>query len=128
LFQKSASEFEQYVLEWVETVKNKDYRDWGKTDAEIAHFISTALLTPYGQTWVVREGKNKGQLVRDVFLPHITEFIKAKQAEQDQENGLTRETVTGWLQAVLCAWRELVRAQLPERICAALHAEAGGGR
>lgn len=121
LFQKSAEEFEQMVVEWVETVKHKDRRDWGKTDEEIAHFITEALLSPYGAQWLVREGPNKGRTVREVFLPHITEFIRAKQAEQD--HGLTQETLAGWLQAVLVAWRALVREQMPERICAALRAQ-----
>lgn len=115
LFLKDLVAFEAMMAEWVATEKNKDQRDAGKTDEDIGNFIAYALLTDAGGQMVVKEGKNKGRLVRDVFLPHIVEWLKKKQAAP-----VAPEIIEAWLRTVLAAWTEMVRAYFPGRFRAAL--------
>ena len=89
------------MVEWVRTEKRKDERDAGKTDEEIAQFISHLLLTPNP---TAREAA-----ARESLLPHIIDFLQRKQAVAR----LPATTVDLWLRAVLAAWREMVRARFP---------------
>ncbi len=108
LFSQSVNELDELVAVWVATEKDKDKRDWSKTDEEIAHFIVQALTTPFGHTWVVRAGKNKGRLVHDVFLPHIVAWLQKQQAAP-----IAPEIIHAWLLIVRDGWREMFRAQFP---------------
>ena len=93
----------------------------GKTDEEIASFISYAMFAPDGARLVVQNGPNKGRLVRDVFLPHIEDFLKRKQSSAR----LSAEVVDAWLRAVLSAWRNLVRDLFPQKFHTELLAVRG---
>ena len=117
LFSQAVNDLDAIIEDWVGTEKHKDQRDWGKSDEEIAHFISYALLMPDGGGLTVRSGKNKGRLVRDVFLPHIEKFLAQQQAAP-----LDPAIIHAWLEAVRHGWRELFRAQYPDFARHELHA------
>lgn len=120
LFASAINDFEQMLLEWVEGVppedrgglpfpnelkKVKDQRDAGKTDEEIMHLISWILLTPTPNARV--------RAARDGLTPHIEKYI-ANRMHADKEI-FSAHTASTWLQAVLLAWREMVRVKFPER-------------
>ena len=121
LFLKELQQVEDWIVDWVQTEKNKDQRDAGKTDEEIASFISYAMFAPDGARLVVQNGPNKGRLVRDVFLPHIEDFLKRKQSSAR----LSAEVVDAWLRAILSAWRNLVRDLFPQKFHTELLAVRG---
>ncbi len=121
LFRGQVQQFEDLLAEWVATVKDKDQRDAGKTDAEIAEFISYALLAPGGDSLIVRSGPNQGRTVREVFTPHIVDYLTQRQALQR----LDAATASHWLRLVLAAWRELVRLKFPEKFRAHLRVARG---
>lgn len=110
LFSRALNDWDQMIEDWVATEKDKDKRDWDKTDADIARWISYALLHPECE-WVVQSGKNAGKKVRDVFLPHITKWIIQRQ----RSVRLPEEKVDRWLREVLAAWSDLVRREVPRR-------------
>lgn len=120
LFMKDVQAFEQLMAEWVADEKEKDKRDDGKTDADIGDWISYEMLAPDGGH-VVKHGPNKGRLVRDVFMPHIVEYLQRKQSQ----SRLDAAVVDTWLRAVLASWRRMVRDLFPEKFRAALHDAAG---
>ena len=117
LFARTVTEFEQLILDWVQTApedggKLRDARDDGKTDEEIAHLISYIMLSP--------QLGEQGRQARDALLPHIVQFLQAGEAARV---GLTAETIDLWLRAVLAAWRNMVRDELAQRIRAELKAK-----
>lgn len=113
LFMKQVENFEAIVLQWVqgdmpdenipypdETGKRKDARDWGKTDEEVARFISHLLLTP---------DPTEGELVaREKLEPHIAKYIANRLASQ-----LGEAIVEVWLKAVMAAWRAMLCSGYP---------------
>jgi hypothetical protein len=112
LFLSSVQNFEDQIVEWVRTEKDKDARDAGKTDEEIAGLLSWILL---GQ----HDPNSKAARAQAKLTPHIAEYL----ARQDDR--LPAQTVTLWLRAVLAAWRELVRAEWPVKFRAHLRAMKG---
>lgn len=120
LFLGPVQEMEAFILEWVATQKDKDQRDAGKSDQDIADFISYVLLSPGGANVIVSSGKNKGRYARETLMPHLEEFL-----QQQQRGRLAPETVTLWLRAVLAAWRHLLRLKYPARVRAELRAMKG---
>ncbi len=110
LFQQPVREFEDLLTDWVANVKDKTKVDAGKTDAEIAEFISYALISPGGADLTVKSGPNQGARVRDVFTPHIAKYLADRQAERR----LPEATVDAWLRAVLAAWQQLVTVRGPQ--------------
>ena len=121
LFSGKMLEFEDLLADWVATVKDKDQRDARRTDAEIAEFIAYALLAPGGEALLVKRGRNQGKSVRDVFAPHIADWLAAIQTG----NRLPAATVNDWLRLVLAAWRELARVKFPSKFRAELRALKG---
>jgi hypothetical protein len=127
LFLSEVQKVEDWLTEWVATEKDKDKRDAGKTDEEIGSFISYAMFAPGGEKLIVGPGTkekpnpNAGRTVREVFTPHITDFLKRKQAA----GRLDAETVDAWLRAVLVAWRNLVRDLFPQKFHTELLAVRG---
>jgi hypothetical protein len=121
LFLQEVQKVEDWLTQWVEQEKNKDQRDTGRTDEQIAHFIAYVMFTPDGGRYIVRNGPNKGRLVRDVFMPHIVDFLQRKQAG----GRLDAATVDAWLRAVLAAWRNMVRDLFPQKFHAELRAVRG---
>ncbi len=100
LFLRQVTKFEDLILKWVETQKNLDARDAGKSDDEIARLISYIMLSPnLGE---------KGKEARKRLTPHIEAFIA-----QQQQQRLDAATVDLWLRAVLAEWRELLRRRFP---------------
>jgi hypothetical protein len=116
LFMQQVENFKAVILEWVqgdalstttdlpytdELAKRKDARDWGKTDEEVARFISHLMLTPDPT-----DGEMKA---REALEPHISKYIANRLAEQ-----LDEATVEVWLKAVMAAWRAMLRAVYPQ--------------
>lgn len=117
LFDRPWLEFEQTILEWVQTPEVKggkrlDERDAGKTDEEIAQHIALVLISP--------RLNDKGLPVGEALTPHVAEFLRAK---EQQRAGLSPERVDEWLRAVLAAWRRMVEAEWTRRIRAELRAK-----
>lgn len=120
LFMKQVESFEAMVLEWVqgdmpgdglpypdETGKHKDARDWGKTDEEVARFISHLLLTP---------DPTEGELAaREKLEPHIAKYIANRLSGQ-----LSGAIVEIWLKAVMAAWRAMLSSGYPGKLTAVL--------
>jgi hypothetical protein len=116
-FAGDADKVREWIEQWVATPyaeggKRRDARDAGKSDEEIVELISRIMLTSEGAGYLVQSGKNKGQLARNVLLPHIAEFI----AGQMKEYRLKPETVTLWLRTVLAAWRVVFREKFVSRL------------
>ena len=103
LFLSKVEEFRDIVQQWVEREKVKDKRDTGKSDEDIAHFISYLMLTPDERLTPAE------QAAAISLAPHIVEFVQKNQAE----SRLTAEKTTLWLKAVLVAWREFFKAEFP---------------
>lgn len=120
LFLGPVQEMEAFILEWVATQKDKDQRDAGKSDQEIADFISYVLLSPGGVNVIVSSGKNQGRFARETLMPHLEEFVR-----QQQQGRLAPETVALWLRAVLAAWRQLIKQKYPALVYAELRAMKG---
>jgi len=104
-------QFEQAIQEWVETPedelgKRRDARDFGKTDEEIAQFITYIMLTPNPPAGV--------EEARGRLEPHIRAFLMAR------HSAVSPEVIGLWLQAVLLAWRDMVQDLFPERFRASL--------
>jgi len=114
LFMQPVENFETLVLQWVrgdirvdadkdlpfpdELAKRKDARDWGKTDEEVARFISHLLLTP--------DPTDGERIAREKLETHIAKFIANRLAgELDEAAGEI------WLKAVLAAWRAMMRSE-----------------
>ena len=129
LFMKQVENFEALVLEWVqgdmpnenagapvpypdETGKRKDARDWGKTDEEVARFISHLLLTP--------DPTEVEQAAREKLEPHIAKYIANRLSGQ-----LSETLVEIWLKAVMAAWRAMLCAGYPEKFNAILRRDFG---
>jgi hypothetical protein len=113
LFQKDVTAFEELMQDWVREEKHKDQRDAGKSDEEIAMFLSYIMLTPNP---TARELAARAKL-----MPHIVDFLQRKQAEAR----LAAPLVDTWLRAVLCAWRNLVGRLFPELFREQLKAARG---
>lgn len=109
LFRGSITDLEEALLEWVETEKNKDERDLGKTDEEIAHLISYILISP--------TLGDAGRTAREGLMRHIVPWL---QRQQEETAGLPPETVDLWLRSVLGAWRLMIRNEVTLRIRAEL--------
>lgn len=114
LFLGEVQNFEEMLLEWVANEKNKDRRDAGKSDAEIAGLISWIMLGQHAPG-------TKAAAAQAKLTPHIADFI----ARQNQQNRLDAVTVDRWLRAVLQAWRLLVLTQLPQKFKRELRATRG---
>ncbi len=109
LFLQPVENFETLILEWVrgplrtatdaetglpypeELAKRKDARDWGKTDEEVARFISRLMLTP--------DPTDGERAAREKLEPHIAKFIANRLAGE-----LGEAVAEIWLKAVLAAW------------------------
>ena len=113
LFLQEVQKFEDLMTQWVQTEKDKDRRDAGKTDEEIGNFISYVMLTPVPTPRMME--------ARVALMPHIADFLKRQQASA-RLDGATVET---WLRAVVAAWRNLVRDLFPQRFCKELNAVRG---
>ncbi len=90
-----------------ELAKRKDARDWGKTDEEVARFISHLLLTPDPT-----DGERKA---REALEPHIAKYIANRLSGE-----LNEAVAEVWLKAVVAAWRALLRSAYPDRLHAIL--------
>lgn len=121
LFMQPVENFEAMILEWVqggstagqdlpypdELEKRKDARDWGKTDEEVARFISYLLLA---------SDPTEGELAaREKLEPHIAKYIANRLAGQ-----LSQAVAEVWLKAVVAAWRAMLRSAYPEQFHAIL--------
>jgi len=112
LFAKSIVDLDEALLEWVQTEKDKDERDVGKSDQDIADLMRYILVTPnLGET---------GQAAREGLVRHIVPWL---QRREEEESGLRPETVDLWLRAVLAAWREMIRSEVTRRIRAELRSK-----
>jgi hypothetical protein len=117
LFQETVQEFENLILQWVQTPeseggKRRDARDEGKRDEDIAHLISYILLSPQvGET---------GMAARAALMPHVTAFLQTREKERV---GMTPERIDTWLRTVMVAWRSMVQAEITGRIRAELKAK-----
>jgi hypothetical protein len=109
LFGRSIRELEEAILEWVQTEKDKDERDLGKSDEEIARLLTYVLIAP--------DLGPAGVQARQGLMRHIVPWL---QREQESAAGLPPETVDLWLRAVLAAWTAMVRAEVVGRIRAEL--------
>ncbi len=117
LFLGQVQDFEDLILQWVETPfeeggKRRDSRDWGKSDEDIAHLISYIMLSSNLGI--------QGLKARDRLTPHIESFLRQSQADR-----LPPATVDQWLRAVLAAWRELVRVKYPLAVRLELQSMSG---
>jgi hypothetical protein len=115
LFQGQLADFDQLILEWVETPENaggkrRDSRDWGKSDEEIAALISYIMLSP--------NPGPRALAARARLTPHIAAFLEQAQ----QGNRLDAVTVDVWLRAVLAAWREMFRMRYLAKVRAIVSA------
>lgn len=104
LFTRSVRDFERIILEWVGTPeerggKARDHRDWGKSDDEVAALITRIMLAP--------DPSPKMQAAREGLLPHIVNFLHRGNTD------LSPDLIAAWLLAVLAAWRDKVKADLP---------------
>lgn len=102
LFERSVTDFEELILEWVSTPeeqggKRRDSRDAGKSDEDIARLISYIMLAPSPEPGGMLEKARKG------LTRHIQAFIN-----QQGGSGADAETADMWLRAVLKAWRSMV--------------------
>lgn len=108
------------IMAWVEMEKDKDHRDAGKTDAEIADDIMFIMgvhqtRAPHGDSDLRRDAMER-------LMPHIEDFIQ--RASSGQVPGLETKvvqtiddaTMTGWLNLVIEAWRARVPEFLREQI------------
>lgn len=109
LFRGSITSLEEALLEWVQTEKHKDQRDFGKTDEDVARLISYILISP-------RLGA-AGESAREGLMRHIVPWL---QRREEEASGLPPETVDRWLRAVLAAWRVMVETEVAARIRAEL--------
>lgn len=107
LFLKQVQDFESLLEEWVATEKDKDKRDAGKTDEEIASLLSWILLGSH-------EPGSRAAVAQHKLTPHIAQFLARRQSRLDAP------TSNLWLRTVLMAWRELVALKFPERFRAEL--------
>ena len=116
LFMQPVENFETMILEWVqggsatgdvpfpdEQEKRKDARDWGRSDEDVARFISHLLLTP--------DPTERELTAREKLEPHIAKFIANRLAGQ-----LSQAVAEIWLKAVMAAWRALLRSAYPEKL------------
>lgn len=117
LFLQPVENFEAMILEWVqggsltgddlpypdELQKRKDARDWGKTDEEVARFISHLMLAP--------DPTDGEQKARAALEPHIAKYIANRLAGQ-----LNEALAEVWLKAVMAAWRAMLCSVYPERL------------
>jgi hypothetical protein len=130
LFLQPVENFERLILEWVrgdlrdnsdgsqepypdELAKRKDARDWGKTDEEVARFISRLMLTP--------DPTDGERAAREKLEPHIAKFIANRLVEE-----LNEAVAEVWLKAVLAAWRAMLRAVYPEQLHITLQRKTQG--
>lgn len=109
LFDRPVSEFEELMTRWVAEEKDKDKRDYGKSDEEIGRWIAYLLLTPEGKLSAAEKH------ARDGFMRHIPQWL-AKQ----QGSGVSEETADLWLRSVLVGWRKMVRVGYPGKVRAIL--------
>ena len=118
LFSDFLNQFDQMVTDWVANEKNKDARDWEKSDEEIGSWIGHLMLTPDSKLNPQRSGKVNpvtGQPVlseleaKHSLMKHIVEYIQRRQTE----NRLGSDAINAWLLAVLAAWSALVRREFP---------------
>lgn len=115
LFSRTVADFRQLILEWVGTPayaphqvngewveggKRRDARDFGKSDEEIADLITYILLTD--------SPSERTLAARTALLPHILNFLRLGNGHD-----LSPETIQIWLLAVLEAWRNMIRRDMP---------------
>ncbi len=109
LFDRPISEFEQLMTRWVAEEKDKDERDYGKSDEDIGQWITYILLSSPGSL------TKKEREARTGLMRHIPQWI-AKQ----QGAGVSAETADLWLRSVLAGWRTMVRTLYPGKVRAVL--------
>ena len=110
LFTESVAKAKELILQWVEADesqggKKKDARDTGKSDDEVAQFISYIMLSPK-----IEKGSSR-DAARQALTKHIAAFMAAQ-----QQKGLPGDKVDLWLMAVLASWREMMRVQYPQLV------------
>ena len=120
LFSDFLNQFDQMVTDWVANEKNKDARDWEKSDEEIGSWIGHLMLTPDSKLNPKRSGKVNPVTGKPVLseleakhslMKHIVDYIQRRQTE----NRLANDKINAWLLAVLAAWSVLVRREFPGR-------------
>jgi hypothetical protein len=120
LFSDFLNQFDQIVTDWVANEKNKDARDWEKSDEEIGSWIGHLMLTPDSKLNSQRSGRVNPVTGKPVLseleakhslMKHIVEYIQRRQTE----NRLANDQINEWLLAVLAAWSRLVRREFPGR-------------
>ena len=120
LFSDFLNQFDQMVTDWVANEKNKDARDWEKSDEEIGSWIGHLMLTPDSKLNPQRSGKVNPVTGKPVLseleakhslMKHIVDYIQRRQTE----NRLANDQINEWLLAVLAAWSALVRREFPGR-------------
>lgn len=85
---------QELILDWVREAKDKDQRDAGKSDEEIAGLISYIMFSP--------RLEERGMEAREALTPHIVDFLREKLIDLR----VAPETVDEWLRAVLAAWKQ----------------------
>ena len=120
LFSDFLNKFDQMMADWVGNEKDKDKRDYDKSDEEIGSWIGYLMLTPDSKLNAKRSGKVNPVTGKPVLseleakhslMKHILEYIQRRQTEKRLGN----DQISAWLLAVLAAWSVLVRREFPGR-------------
>jgi hypothetical protein len=118
LFSDFLNQFDQMMTDWVANEKDKDARDYDKSDEEIGQWIGHLMLTPDSKLNPNRSGKVNPVTGKPVLseleakhslMKHIVEYIQRRQTEKRLGN----DQINAWLLAVLAAWSVLVRREFP---------------
>jgi len=126
LFSDFLNQFDQMMTDWVANEKDKDRRDYDKSDEEIGSWIGYLMLTPDSKLNAKRSGKVNPVTGKPVLseleakhslMKHIVDYIQRRQTEKRLGN----DQINAWLLAVLAAWSVLVRREFPGRFRAQLN-------
>lgn len=98
---QNLNRLQEYLLDWVRLEKNKDQRDAGLTDEQIARRILHILIGT---------GPKQNE-ARDKLMPHIQAFIDQQAKETLGDSKLAR-----WLNAILDAWADLALEEVSEAV------------
>jgi hypothetical protein len=114
LWSEFVNQFDQMMTDWVANEKDKDQRDYDKSDEEIGNWIGYLMLTPDAKLSAKRSGRvnpvtgkeDMSELeAKKSLMPHIVDYIKRRQTD----NRLPNDKINEWMLAVLAAWSVLVR-------------------